>query len=53
MLSVNVCKCRETSTEKQKLTVRTSIGFQSESNPTIWIPVERNQADVASDHLVL
>lgn len=39
--------------KKPKLTVRTSIGLQSESNPTIRIPVQWDQADVASDHQVL
>lgn len=40
-------------TKKPKLTVVTSVGLQSESNPTVGIPVQGDQADVASDHRVL
>lgn len=32
-----------------RLTVRTSIGLQPESNPTVWIPVQRNETDKAGD----
>lgn len=39
--------------KRPKLTVRTSVGLQSESNPSIGIPVQGDQADVASDHGVL
>lgn len=39
--------------KKQQLTVRTSVGLQSESDPTTGIPFQRDQADIASDHEML
>ena len=36
-----------------KLTVSTSVGLQSESDSTVGIPVQGDQADVAGDHRVL
>lgn len=36
-----------------RLTVRTSIGLQPESNPTVWIPVQRNETDKAGDRRLL
>lgn len=44
---------KQTKKKKPKLTVVTSVGLQSESNPTVGIPVQGDQADVASDHRVL
>lgn len=48
---VYICKWRIQ--EKPQLTVRTSIGLKSESNPTIGVPVQGDQSDVAGDHWML
>lgn len=38
---------------KPELTVRTSIGLQPESNPSTGIPVQRDKADIPSNHWML
>lgn len=52
---VYICRWKIKEKEKTKagLTVRTSIGLQPESDPTIRIPVQGEEADVASDHWML
>lgn len=45
--------CKGRVKKKQKLTVRTSVGLESESDPTTEIPFQWDQADIASDHEML